>query len=101
MMEDTANAAEIVALFSAAGTPVHHETFERADEVTHFVNTHLQLSHSVGVAYTRPNRTGHMVVLRKMFGALECLDYQACFTDRYQPFPPEPFILQYLVFYIP
>lgn len=58
---------------------------------------------AVGLAFARADASGHMVVLRRMFNSLECVDYQAAFVEmggapRYQPFPPEAHLIRFYVF---
>jgi hypothetical protein len=106
MMQDTAKPYEITALFNDAGNNdiQSDEAFNAFQVSAGMNNPGFTIGTAVGLAYTRQDGSGHMVVMRKMFNTLQCLDYQQAYTGndmppRYLPFPPEPNIVRYIVFY--
>lgn len=105
MMQDTAQKDEILRLFFDAGnSDVAVDKFDHHMNVERWVNQNIDVGDAVGVAYTRVDGSGHMVVLRRELGRLQCIDFQAEFDwmsnpPRFLPFPPEPNLVRYLVFY--
>jgi len=107
MMQDTATMDDALELFRDAGdVGIQARRFATPAEAAAFVNQTVEIGHAVGLGYKRANGTDHMVVLRRMLGLLDCVDYQAEWTawgtaPRMLPFPPEPGpILAYVVFHI-
>ncbi|WP_426400903.1 hypothetical protein ACN9M1_26600 (plasmid) [Ralstonia sp. R-29] len=101
MQQDTATLDEIQALFAAGGV---QNVAVRAynDDATFrgdFLNP-MPNNSGVGIAYTRANNTGHMVVLAKdINGVVKCVDYQQN-PPAVADFPPEANITTVNVFYI-
>ena len=120
MQEDTPkNVAYILGLFKAAGHGnMKHWSGTTSQEVIQAIlGLGLDVSEAIGLAYKRNDGSGHMVVLRRLFKGLDCLDYQANFNlapdaqlnapaphmgdaPRYLPFPPENNLIEYNLFYI-
>lgn len=101
MQQDTATLDEILQLFAAGGVQnAGYRTYnDNATFQSDFVNA-MPKSSGVGIAYTRSNTTGHMVVLAKDDnGVVKCVDYQQnppTITD----FPPEDNITTVNMFYL-
>ena len=78
MMQDTAGPDEIVALMTSAGIPgatyLHFTTLPLLEAAV----GSLPSGQAVGLAYTRTNGTGHMIVVaRNATGQFGFIDYQA------------------------
>ncbi len=79
MQQVTANADEIVALMRDAGIPnPTYATFQHLTAIDQAVSSLPNGGH-VGLAYTRSDGSGHMIVVGRMLfsGAIRCIDYQA------------------------
>jgi hypothetical protein len=109
----------ILGLFGSAGQAnVQHWSGTTPQQVIQAVLTlGLDIGEAIGLAYKRNDGSGHMVVLRRLFKDLDCLDYQANFNlvpdgqsnaqgnsmgdaPRYLPFPPENDLIEYNLFYV-
>lgn len=77
MQQDTANAGEIVSLMNEAGIPgAAYASFTNREALNAALNS-LPPNTAVGVAYTRANGSGHMVVAaRNASGQTAYIDYQ-------------------------
>jgi hypothetical protein len=106
MQQTGASEEEITALFRDAGvSDIACEGTKDPQAVYHAIKS-FPSGHSVGLAYVRQDGSGHMIVATRDDGyvnnfvneGIKCVDYQ-----RNPPvvagFPPEPAIVQYLVFY--
>lgn len=103
---DGAYRDEIAALFREAGVSdiSYYETANPQDMYNAIMS--FPNGESVGLVYYRADRTSHMVVATRDDGyvnnfvnaGIKCVDYQQE-PPRVAGFPPEPTIVQYLIFY--
>lgn len=105
MQQDGASVDQISNLFRDAGTmDISVRVVATHQEVQEWVMQNIPPGHSVGLAYTRSDQSGHMIVLLRITDTVQCLDYQQAFNGegaapRYVPFPPELNIVRYSIFY--
>jgi hypothetical protein len=100
MQQDNATPDEIVDLWKEGGVPnVAYHQFLSGDTFDRQVVQAMPRNYGLGLAYTRADGTGHMVVLAKdMQGIVKCVDYQHD-PPTLSDFPPEPNITSVHVFY--
>ncbi|MCA6384534.1 MAG: hypothetical protein IM605_02500 [Cytophagales bacterium] len=100
MQQDTATPDEIVALWAAGNvTNVTYTQFVRGNDFDQHIVQKMPLGTGLGLAYTRANGSGHMVVLAKNdHGIVKCIDYQQN-PPAIADFPPEENIVSVHVFY--
>ncbi len=100
MQQDNATPDEIVALWKEGNVPnVTYTVFVRGDDFDRNVLQKMPRGCGLGLAYTRQNGSGHMVVLAKdVNGVIKCIDYQQN-PPTIANFPPEPNIVSVHVFY--
>lgn len=106
MQQSGANEEEIAALFREAGVnDIVCSVTGNAQEMYDFIKL-FPAGDSVGLAFLRQDGSGHMVVTTRDDGyvnnfvneGVKCVDYQQK-PPKVTGFPPEPAIVQYLVFY--
>jgi hypothetical protein len=103
MQQDTATPNEILSLWAEGGVPnVNYIVFNGLNSVFNVgqtVVTNMPKGQALGLAYTRQDGSGHMVVLAKDNNDLvRCIDYQQN-PPAITPFPPEAGIVALWVFY--
>lgn len=100
MQQDTATTDEIVALWAEGKVPnVAYTRFVDGSDFDRQVVQAMPRGYGLGLAYTRPNGSGHMVVLAKdNHGIVKCIDYQQ-YPPAIVDFPPELNIVDVHVFY--
>ena len=100
MQQDRATPDEIIGLWTQGGVPnVAYTRFERGDEFSQQVIQSMPPGYGLGLAYTRADGTGHMIVLAKYDdGTIMCIDYQQN-PPTITGFPPESNIVNVYVFY--
>jgi hypothetical protein len=103
MQQDCANADEISALFSSAGTTVQYQVFGSEAAAANFV-TRFPNQSALAIGYTRGNGSGHMVVVVRDSGAplgVGFIDYQMRPPGIYNSLAHEAGVISYTVFYMP
>lgn len=100
MQQDCATPDEILGLWSEADIhTVAYTTFVRGDDFDRKVMQPMPRNSGLGLAYSRQDGTGHMVVLAKdEQGVIKCIDYQQN-PPRISDFPPEESLASVHVFY--
>ena len=106
MQQTGANQEEIKALFREAGVSDIACEATTDPQLAYRAIKSFPAGESVGLAYFRQDGSGHMVVATRDDGyvngfvneGVKCVDYQQN-PPRVAGFPPEPTIVQYLVFY--
>jgi hypothetical protein len=106
MQQTGANKEEITALFREAGvSDIACDATTDPQAVYHAIKS-FPNGESVGLAYTRQDGSGHMIVATRDDGyvnnfvneGVKCVDYQRN-PPKVTGFPPETQIAEYLVFY--
>lgn len=99
MQQDTATPDEILALWKEGGVGnVAYAVLNHDNQLLPVVQT-MPVNCGVGLAYTRANGTGHMVVLAKdAHQVVRCIDYQQN-PPAVAAFPPEAGIVAVHIFY--
>ncbi|UCD85820.1 MAG: hypothetical protein JSU92_06390 [Deltaproteobacteria bacterium] len=100
MQQDTATPDEIIGLWAEGNVQnVAYEKFVSGDDFDRDVIQAMPRGSGLGLAYTRANGSGHMVVLAKDDnGIVKCIDYQQN-PPAIADFPPEENIVSVHVFY--
>ena len=100
MQQDTATPDEIIKLWNEGGVHnVAHTVFVDDRDFYRQVTETMPRNAGLGLAYTRQNGSGHMVVLAKdNDGIVKCIDYQQN-PPKVVNFPPERDIVRVHVFY--